>query len=151
MVKIQSRSKSFSSRPRVSEARFRDRVARMGVMKQPATTAAAMEGLLHQGICSLTARQWLDQKPGAGDQARDELLAQVYAQLEDCPSPATEWQAVRDVLNDDALLAALLGLGVASAALAGRAFDFGFHFARWIPCFSPSEQCLGEQSRRYHR
>ncbi len=119
MGKIQSRSKSqskplSSSWPRVSEARFRDRVARMGVMKQPATTAAAMEGLLHQGICTRAARQWLDQKQDAGDQACDELLAQVYAQLEECPSPATEWQSVRDVLNDDALLAALLGLGVVS-------------------------------------
>jgi hypothetical protein len=84
MGKIQSQSKSqskplSSNRPRVSEARFRDRVARMGVMKQPATTAAAMEGLLHQGICTRAARQWLDQKPDAGDQACDELLPQVYA------------------------------------------------------------------------
>ena len=86
----------------------------MGVMKHPATTAAAMEGLLHQGICTRTARQWLDQKPSAGDQARDELLAQVYEQLEECLSPAAEWQAVREVLDDDGLLAPLLGIGIAS-------------------------------------
>jgi hypothetical protein len=115
MVKTQLRSEAASSMlPRVSETRFRHRVARMGVVKQPATTIAAMEGLLRQGICTQAARQWLDQKPEVGDHVRDELLAQVYERLEECPSPATEWQAVRDVLNDDALLAALLGIGIAS-------------------------------------
>jgi hypothetical protein len=115
MVKTQLRSKAATSmRLRVSETRFRDRVGRMGVVKQPATTIAAMEGLLRQGICTQAARQWLDQKPEVGDHVRDELLAKVYVRLEECPSPATEWQAVRDVLNDDALLAALLGIGIAS-------------------------------------
>jgi hypothetical protein len=115
MVKTQLRSKAATSmRLRVSETRFRDRVGRMGVVKQPATTIAAMEGLLRQGICTQAARQWLDQKPEVGDHLRDELLAKVYERLEECPSPATEWQAVRDVLNDDALLAALLGIGIAS-------------------------------------
>jgi len=68
----------------------------------------------YQCICTWTARQWLNLKPDAGAQTCDELLAQVYAQLEECPSPASEWQAVRNPLNDDALLAALLGFGVVS-------------------------------------
>lgn len=115
MAKTQTRSMASPSlRARVSEARFLDRVVRMGVVKQPTTTTAAMEGLLHQGICTRAARQWLDQQPEAGDHVRDELLAQVYERLEECPSPATEWQAVRDALDDDALLAALLGIGLAS-------------------------------------
>jgi hypothetical protein len=115
MAEIQSRSKAAPFlRARVSEARFRDRVARMGVVKQPATTTAAMEGLVQQGICTRAARQWLDPQPEASDHLRDELLAQVYERLEECPSPATEWQAVRGVLDDDALLAALLGVGLAS-------------------------------------
>lgn len=114
MVKTQLRSKAVPpQRTRVSEARFRDRVARMGVVKQPVSTTAAMEGLLRQGICTRAIRQWLNQKPEDGP-LRDELLAQVYEQLEECPFPATEWQAVRDVLDDDALLAALLGIGIAS-------------------------------------
>jgi hypothetical protein len=72
-----------------------------------------MEGLLRHGICTQATRQWLDQKPEVGS-VRDELLAQVYERLEESPSPATEWQAVRDVLDDDALLAALLGIGPVS-------------------------------------
>ena len=94
----------------ISETRFCDRVARMGVVKPPTTTSAAMEGLLSQGICTQATRQWLDQKQKAGP-VPDSLLAQVYELLEECPSPATEWQAVREVLNDDDLLAALLGIG----------------------------------------
>lgn len=114
MSKIQSRSKSApAKRGRVSETRFLARVVRMGVVKQPTTPTAAMEGLLRHGICTQASRQWLDQKPKAGS-ARDELLAQIYERLEECPSPATEWQAVRDVLDDDALLAALLGIGPVS-------------------------------------
>ena len=114
MAKIQSQSNAAPLlRARVSEARFRDRVARMGVVQQPATTTAAMEGLLYQGICTRAARQWLDQQQDPGP-VRDSLLAQVYEHLEECPSPATEWQAVREVLDDDALLAALLGIGLAS-------------------------------------
>ncbi|MCP9941934.1 hypothetical protein KBY70_05975 [Cyanobium sp. ATX 6E8] len=85
----------------------------MGVVGQPATTAAAMEGLLRQGICTQAARQWLDQKPEASE-SRDQLLAQVYERLEECPTPGTEWQGVRKVLDDDALLAALLGIGPVS-------------------------------------
>ena len=115
MAEIQSRSKSASAnRGPVSEARFLERVVRMGVVKQPTTTTAAMEGLLRHGICTKAARQWLDLKPEVGGPARDELLAQVYERLEESPSPATEWQAVRDVLDDDALLAALLGIGPVS-------------------------------------
>jgi hypothetical protein len=114
MSKIQSRTKSVPvKRGRVSESRFLARVVRMGVVKQPTTPTAAMEGLLRHGICTQATRQWLDQKPEVGS-ARDELLAQVYERLEESPSPATEWQAVRDVLDDDALLAGLLGIGIAS-------------------------------------
>lgn len=114
MRKIQSIFKPASAkRGRVSETRFLARVVRMGVVKQPTTTIAAMEGLLRHGICTQATRQWLDQKPEVGP-ARDELLTQVYERLEECPSPATEWQAVRDVLKDDDLLAALLGIGTAS-------------------------------------
>jgi hypothetical protein len=105
---------SPSRRSRVSDAQFLDRVARMGVVEQPATTTAAMEGLLRQGICTRAARQWLDEQPETGGHVRDELLEQVYERLEECPSPATEWQAVRDALDDDALVAALLGIGLAS-------------------------------------
>jgi len=96
-------------RPRISETQFCDRVARMGVVKPPTTTTAAMEGLLRQGICTQAARQWLAQQPESSD-ARRRLLEQIYERLEECPSPATEWQAVRDVLHDDDLLAALLGI-----------------------------------------
>ena len=97
----------------VTEAQFTDRVVRMGVVKPPASAAAAMEGLLRQGICSDAARQWLRQKPEAGAD-RHQLLAAIYARLEECPSPATEWQAVREVLADDELLASLLGIGTVS-------------------------------------
>jgi len=114
MSKIQSRSKPApAKRGRVSETRFLARVVRMGVVKQPTTPTAAMEALLRHGICTQATRQWLDLKPEVGP-ARDELLAQVYERLEESPSPATEWQAVRDVLDDDALLAGLLGIGIAS-------------------------------------
>jgi hypothetical protein len=114
MAKIQSRSKPVPAwQARISETRFRDRVVRMGVVKQPTTTAGAMEALLSQGICTQAARQWLDQKPEASE-SRDQLLAQVYVRLEECPTPATEWKAVREVLDDDALLAALLGIGAIS-------------------------------------
>lgn len=78
MSKIQSRSRPApAKRGQVSEARFLPRVVRMGVVKQPATTTAAMEGLLRQGICTRVTRQWLDQKLEVGP-GRDELLAQVY-------------------------------------------------------------------------
>jgi hypothetical protein len=114
MLEIQSRTKPVpGKREPISETRFRDRVARMGVVERPTTTSAAMEGLLRQGICTQATRQWLDQQQEPGP-VRDSLLAQVYERLEECPSPATEWQAVRDVLTDDALLAALLGIGIAS-------------------------------------
>jgi hypothetical protein len=86
----------------------------MGVVNQPASTIASMQGLLHQGICTRASRQWLDQKPEAGDHVRDELLSQVYERLEECPLPATKWQAVREVLDDDDLLAALLGIRLIS-------------------------------------
>ena len=114
MAKIQSQSKHGPSLQgaRISESRFRDRVARMGVIKQPATTAAAMDALMRQGICTEAAQQWLN-LAAETTEARDQLLSQVYERLEDCPSPATEWQAVREVL-DDTLLAALLGIGVIS-------------------------------------
>ena len=111
MAKIQPKTKS-ASRPTtpVSEAQFRDRVVRMGVVKPSATTAAAMEGLLRHGICTAAARQWLSHEPEPGD-THDQLLSHIYGRLEDCPSPSTEWQAVRDVLQDDTLLSALLGIG----------------------------------------
>lgn len=111
MPEIQSRTSSVPGKwEPISENRFCDRVARMGVVKRPTTTSAAMEGLLRQGICTQATRQWLDQKPETGDRVREELLAQVYESLEECPSPATEWQAVREVLDDDDLLAALVGI-----------------------------------------
>lgn len=97
----------------VTEAQFTERVVRMGVVSPPATTAAAMEGLLRQGICSDAARQWLHQRPEAVAD-RNQLLAAIYERLEECPSPDTEWQAVREVLADDELLASLLGIGAVS-------------------------------------
>lgn len=104
---------SVTEAPAVSEAQFTERVVRMGVVRSPATTAAAMKGLLRQGICRDAAREWLHQRPEAvGD--RDQLLAAIYKRLEECPSPATEWQAVREVLDDDELLASLLGIGAVS-------------------------------------
>lgn len=124
MAEIRSQTDSLQTRspqtrpaaPRfapVSEAEFTDRVVRMGVVKAPATTAAAMQALLREGICVNGARQWLARDPEPGE-VRDQVLAAVYARLEDCPSPSTEWGAVREVLNDDELLAALLGIGVMS-------------------------------------
>ena len=114
MAEIQSRSRPASARQaHISEPQFCEWVSRMGVVKQPTTTAAAMEALRRQGICTQAAQQWLDQKPEASE-FRDQLLAHVYERLEECPSPATEWQAVREVLNDDTLLAALLGIGAIS-------------------------------------
>jgi hypothetical protein len=92
----------------VSEARFRTRVVRMGVVAPSATTAAAMEGLLHRGICTKATQQWLSRNP-AGGASRDQLLAEIYERLEECPSPDTEWQSVREVLDDD-LLAGLLAI-----------------------------------------
>ena len=62
----------------VSEAEFIDRVVRMGVVNHPATTAAAMQALLQQGICANGVRQWLAQELEPGE-ARDQLLAAVYA------------------------------------------------------------------------
>ena len=66
-----------------------------------------MEDLLIHGICVDVARQGLTQDPEEGN-ARDQLLAQVYERLEECLSPATECQAVREVSSNDDLLAALL-------------------------------------------
>lgn len=97
----------------VSESQFTERVVRMGVVKPPATAAAAMEGLLRQGICRDAVRQWLHHRPEAVAE-RNQLLAAIYERLEECPSPATEWQAVREVLADDELLASLLGIGAVS-------------------------------------
>jgi len=97
----------------VTEAQFTERVVCMGVVKPPATAATAMKGLLRQGICSDAARQWLHQRPEAVAD-RNQLLAAIYERLEECPSPATEWQAVREVLADDELLACLLGIGAVS-------------------------------------
>ncbi|MFM9105004.1 MAG: hypothetical protein ACKOPS_28280 [Cyanobium sp.] len=97
----------------VTESQFAERVVRMGVVSPPATAAAAMEGLLRQGICSDAARKWLHQRPEAVAD-RNQLLAAIYERLEECPSPATEWQAVREVLADDELLASLLGIGAVS-------------------------------------
>jgi len=100
MPEIQARFDLARGRqPHISEGRFRARLVRMGVVKQPATTEAT--------------REWLNQGPEATE-SRDRLLAQIYAWLEDCPSPGTEWQAVREVLDDDTLLAALLGIGAMS-------------------------------------
>ena len=119
MTTIHFKTNHPSSRPTahrfapVSEAEFTDRVVRMGVVNHPATTAAAMQALLQQGICVNGVRQWLAQELEPGE-ARDQVLAAVYSRLQDCPSPATEWQAVRELLNDDDLLAALLGIGVVS-------------------------------------
>ena len=113
MSKIQSVTKRARLLPApVSEARFRARVVRMGVVAPSATTATAMEGLLHRGICSKAAQQWLAQKPGSSSM-RDQLLAEVYARLEECPSPDTEWKSVREVLDDD-LLAGLLAISQVS-------------------------------------
>jgi len=55
------------------------------------------------------AHQWLalNDQPG---EVRDQPLAAVYAHLQHCPSPTSEWQAVREVLNDDERLATLLGI-----------------------------------------
>lgn len=50
MPEIQSRTKPVPvKRVPISETRFRDRVARMGVVKRPTTTSAAMEGLRATG------------------------------------------------------------------------------------------------------
>jgi hypothetical protein len=90
MLEIQSRTKPVPvNREPISETRFRDRVARMGVVKRPTTTSAAMEGLLCHGICTQATRQWLYQQQEPGP-VRDSLLAQVYEHLEECPSPVTE-------------------------------------------------------------
>jgi hypothetical protein len=72
-----------------------------------------MEGLLQQGICTTAARHWLAQA-AEGVEERHQLLATVYAELENCPSPVTEWQPVRDVLDDDEVLASLLGISAMS-------------------------------------
>jgi hypothetical protein len=93
----------------VSEARFRGRVVRMGVVSPAASTAATMEALVQHRMCTHAAQQWLGASPDAVGQ-RDQWLAEVYEHLVECPSPETEWQAVREVLQDDALLARLLGV-----------------------------------------
>ncbi|MEB3352612.1 MAG: hypothetical protein VKM34_00010 [Cyanobacteriota bacterium] len=102
-----------SSLAPVSEAEFIDRVVRMGLLSPPATAADAMQALLREGICTNGARQWLGQDADSVG-ARAQVLAAVYSRLRHCPSPMTEWQAVRDVLNDDEILAALIGIGVIS-------------------------------------
>lgn len=113
MSVIHSKSKPAQPVPApVSEARFRSRVARMGLVGPSATTMAAMEGLLRRGICAKAAQQWLSQA-SAGGASRDQLLAEVYERLEECPSPDTEWQSVRDVLDDD-ILAGLLAISQVS-------------------------------------
>lgn len=113
MSVIRLKSKRARLRPApVSEARFRTRVVRMGVVAPSATTTAAMEGLLRRGICTKAAQLWLARKPADGV-SRDQLLAEVYERLEECPSPDTEWQSVREVLDDD-LLAALLAISQVS-------------------------------------
>lgn len=96
----------------MSEAEFRGRVARMGLVEPPATTEAAMEALLREGICVSAASRWLAHDPAAGE-ARDQLLVEAYERLEECPSPATEWQGVRELLDDEAL-ASLLGISTPS-------------------------------------
>lgn len=93
----------------VSEARFRGRVARMGVVPPVASTAATMEALVQHGMCTNAAEQWL-REPASSVSQRDQLLAEVYEHLVDCPSPETEWQAVRELLDDDELLARLVGV-----------------------------------------
>lgn len=114
MTEIQMRSDLARSRqPHISEGRFLARLVLMGIVKQPATTEAAMEALLRQGICTQAAREWLNQG-SESTESRGRLLAQIYEWLEDCPSPGTEWQAVREVLDDDTLLAGLLGIGAIS-------------------------------------
>jgi transcriptional regulator with XRE-family HTH domain len=96
----------------VSEAVFRARVARMGVVEPPATTEAAMEALLREGICASAASRWLAHDPAATE-TRDQLLQEAYQRLEECPSPATEWRGVRELLDDEAL-AGLLGISTPS-------------------------------------
>ena len=114
MSAIQFKTGSITSRPgSVSEAQFRARLVRMGLMKHSATTTAAMQALVREGICTHAATQWLALDPGAAD-PRDQLLAEMYQRLEECPSPATEWQGVRKILDDDQLLAALLGISAIS-------------------------------------
>ena len=93
----------------VSEARFRGRVARMGVVQAVASTAATMQALVQHGMCTNAAERWL-REPTSSVSQRDQLLAEVYEHLVDCPSPETEWQAVREVLDDDELLARLVGV-----------------------------------------
>jgi hypothetical protein len=61
----------------VTKAQFTDRVVRMGVVRPPASAAAAMEGLLREGICSDAARQWLHHKPEVAAD-RNQLLAAIY-------------------------------------------------------------------------
>jgi hypothetical protein len=112
-IQVIAEARAVSEARVVTEAQFTDRVVRMGVVKPPATAATAMKGLLRQGICIDAARQWLHHRPQAVAD-RNQLLASIYERLEECPSPATEWQAVREVLVDDELLASLLGIGAVS-------------------------------------
>ena len=74
----------------VSEARFRGRVARMGVVPAVASTAATMQALVQHGMCTNAAERWL-REPTSSVSQRDQLLAEVYEHLVDCPSPETEW------------------------------------------------------------
>ena len=72
----------------VSEARFRGRLARMGVVPAVASTAATMQALVQHGMCTNAAERWL-REPTSSVSQRDQLLAEVYEHLVDCPSPET--------------------------------------------------------------
>lgn len=113
MTVIQSKSADLAQPPAsASEAEFCARVVRMGLVKHPVSTEAAMKALLREGICSRAASQWLAHDPEDWE-ARGQLLSDTYQRLEECPSPATEWQAVRELLDDD-LLASLLSISTPS-------------------------------------
>ena len=113
MPVIQAKSAGLGQRPvSASEAEFCARVARMGLVKHPATTEAAMKALLREGICTSAASRWLALDPNAWE-ARDQLLLEAYQRLEECPSPGTEWHGVRELLDDD-VLASLLDISTPS-------------------------------------
>ncbi|MFS6825995.1 hypothetical protein [Cyanobium sp. ATX-6F1] len=82
-------------------------------MKHPSdTTEAAMRSLILHGLCRTPAEQWLALGPAQAE-ARAELLTETYRRLEECPTPTTEWQGLRELLGDE-LLAPLVAVSLPS-------------------------------------
>ena len=63
--------------------------------------------------------------------AMEELLAEVYQRLEECPSPDAEWQSVREVLDDE-LLTGLLTIARCRCAAMRHCLDLIATRLHWL-------------------